>query len=322
MRAKFIRNLLVLSIIVATASTVSAQDASRIYVEPTGFSIGTNFGMTDLWGDVGTKSPITRYIAGNGFEKVCFMGGLFGRYVIHPCLDLRLQLNWGALYANDNWNNDLVKGSSSFAIGNDAYQRYLRNQDIKDYMFEGLFMFEFMPFRMNPESHAAHRKRQLFIGAGIGGFYFTPYSTVGTSNHWEQIYDLHLEGQGWGTGYPKQYSLWQPCVPLVIGWRWDISKHTNIGIEYMYRFTFFDYLDGVSNQYIDSSQFRKHLSPKNALLAYEISDKTGHFNNGQPSGYTNQVGNLRGTPTNNDAYSTITVTFYYKINGRKREWWK
>src|ERR1700733_5371029 len=133
MRAKYIRNVLVFFIAVLSATRSYAQDASRIYVEPTGFSLGTNFGLSDLWGDVGTKSPIEHYINSKYFDKVAFIGGMFGRYTIHPALSFRLALGYGTVYATDNWNYDLAKKATT--QGDDAYQRYARGQSAKSAIF-------------------------------------------------------------------------------------------------------------------------------------------------------------------------------------------
>ena len=315
MQARFFRNLLVFCICMAFFQTTNAQNASRIYVEPDGWAIGTDIGTTDLWGDVGTKSIIDHYTNSKYTDKVCFMGGMFGRYTIHPALSVRLMFNYGVLYATDDWNYDQVKGKNLLVEGNDAVQRYLRHQNVKDQTFEGSAIMEFSPFRMNPESKASHRRGQLFLGAGIGIFHFVPYSTVANSSTYVKIHDLDLEGQGWGDGYPKQFSLWQPAIPLVIGYRWDIGQHLNLGVEFMYRYCFTDYLDGVSGKYVNPPAFYTHMSPQQAALAESVADKEQYFNNEVP----NAAGNLRGNP-GSDAYSSITITFCYKINTRRRTW--
>ena len=315
MRAKYFRNLLALSFAAMSATASYAQDASRIYVEPTGFSIGTNFGLTDLWGDVGTKTVTDHYTNSKYFDKVAFMGGMFGRYTMHPCLSFRLSLDYGTVYATDAWNYDKAKKANS--QGDDAYQRYARGQVAKSDVLEGSFLVEYTPRRRKPESKKAHKRGQPYIAAGLGTFHFTPYSTVGNGTKFVKIYDLHLEGDGFGAGYPKSYSLTQLCIPMVIGYKWDLGQHLNLGIEFNYRKTFTDYLDGVSGKYIDPSVYAKHLSASDALLAQEIADK-GYLKGLEAP---NVAGNLRGNSSNNDAYSTITISFYYKIFTATKEWW-
>jgi len=315
MQARVIRNLVALSFCMATAYATSAQDAHRLYVEPDGWAIGMNFGMSDLWGNVGTASPIDHYNNSKYFDKVTFMGGLFGRYNVHPGFGLRGQLNYGALYATDKWNYDLAKKATS--QGEDAYQRYARAQNAKDDVFESTLLMEITPRRLNPEGKNALKRGQPFLGLGLSIFHFTPYSTVAASQDWVKTYDLDLEGQGFGAGYPKQFSLWQPAIPLVIGYRWDIGQHVNLGIEYMFRYTFTKYLDGVSGKYIDPAAFAEHLSPSQAATAALVADK-GYWYGLEPA---NVAGNMRGNSAYTDKYSTISITLSFKVPTRTPKWW-
>ena len=128
MQARFTRNLLMLCIGIAIAITSGAQNAARIYVEPDGWSIGSTLGESDLWGNVGTKSILQHYTNSKYFNRMGFMGGLFGRYTVHPCFSIRVGLNYGQLYATDKWNYDQAKNSGT--EGTDAYQRYAQHRGI------------------------------------------------------------------------------------------------------------------------------------------------------------------------------------------------
>jgi len=317
MHARFTRNLLMLCFGMALAHTSSAQNAARIYVEPDGWSIGTTLGESDMWGNVGTKSVLEHYINSKYFNRMGFMGGMFGRYTVHPCFAIRLGVNYGQLYATDKWNYDLAKNSAN--QGTDAYQRYARNQDALDDVFEGEILFELTPKRFNPESRGASRKGQPYIAAGFTYFHFEPFSTAANTTTWVKTYDLDLEGEGFkGPGYPPKYSLWQPAIPLAIGYRWDIGEHLNLGVEYMYRYCFTSYLDGVSGKYVSDAAFQENLSPSNAALAEVTADK-GHYTGLEAP---NAAGNLRGVPGVKDSYSTLSIVLYYKINTNTRTWWK
>ena len=315
MQARFIRNFLMLCFGIAIAPAVEAQHAARIYIEPDGWSMGMNVGMSDLWGDVGTKSPVVHYTNSKYFDKPAFVGGIFARYSVHPCFALKFKMNTGVLYTTDKWNYDLAKAATT--QGQDGYQRYARGQNARDYIFEGSVLMEVNPFRFNPESAAAHKKGQIYFTAGIGIFHFTPYSTVAATNTYVPTYNLSVEGQGFGAGFPAKYSLWCPAVPLGVGWRWDLGQHINIGFEYLYRVTFTDYLDGVSGKYIDPTVFAKHLQASDAKKAIEVADKSYFLGLAQP----NVAGNLRGDPTNKDGYSTFSFVLYYKLLSRHKEWW-
>jgi hypothetical protein len=299
MQAKVIRILSVLFVTVVMNQYAGAQQfrPQRVYVEPDGWSIGTNIGMTDMWGDVGTKTAVDHYLNSKYFDKVSFMGGMFGRYSFHPLFAIRFQLNFGSFYATDAWNYDGVK-TVNHLEGTDYVQRYLRSQTAKAIVFEAATLLELTPRRFNLKGKA-YKRRQPYVAAGVGLMHYTPYSTVGKGPTFVRTYDLSLEGQGWEGEYPKKNSRWQPVFPLAIGYRWDLGDHLNLGIEYMYRMTMFDYLDGVSGKYVSQFEFNQNMSPGDAKLA----------------------GTLRGNPANNDAYSTLTITFAFRVPTRSRIWW-
>ncbi len=237
MLARVIRILLVFCVAVAMNHVSVAQKYRplREYVEPDGWSIGMNLGMSDMWGDVGTKAFVDHYSNSRYLDKVTFIGGMFGRVSFHPSFAARFMLNFGSLYATDGWNYDGVK-SVNYLEGTDYVQRYLRSQTAKAIIVETSALLEYTPrrFHVSPMGKA-FRRRQPYIAAGLAFFHYTPYSTVGSSPTFVKTYDLSLEGQGWEGNYPKKNGRIQPAIPLAIGYRWDIGAHLNLGIEYMYR---------------------------------------------------------------------------------------
>lgn len=318
MQAKVIRILSVLCVMLASGNMAMAQKDRpfRNYVEKDGWAIGTNIGMTDLWGDVGTNSAVDHYSNSKYFDKTCFMGGLFGRYTFHPSFSVRLMLNYGVFYATDMWNEDGVKGKGLLE-GTDYVQRYLRAQTVKASIVEAAALMEYTPRRLNLNPGSAYKRGQPYLAAGIAAIYYTPYSTVASDPTFVKTYDLSLEGQGFGEGYPKKGSRIQPAFPIAIGYRWDLGQHLNLGIEYMYRVTMFDYLDGVSGKYISQFEYEQNLSPADAKLAQAVADKTKYYNNA----LSNKPGTLRGNPNNNDSYSTFTITFSFKVDARDKMFW-
>ncbi|MEI8279606.1 MAG: hypothetical protein WCG87_07560 [Bacteroidota bacterium] len=319
MRKKIVRSIIATLICAAAITTVKAQPQSQ-YIEYPGFSLGMNFGVADLWGDVGTKSPITHYTNDKYASNMHYMGGLYVRYVAHPAIAMRLGINYGVLYANDNWNYALAKAAKT--VDDDAYQRWARNQDIKDYTWEGSLLFEINPFRFDLNSNAAKRRGQLYFLGGVAAFHFKPMSTyvnreTGASTM-VNIYDLNLEGQGVKglSGAPPKYELWQLAIPLGVGYRWDIGEHLGLGIEYIWRMTMTDYLDGVSQKYIDPNIFTATLPADKAIIAKDMYDKSWIVHAG-----SHAPGELRGNSSNNDSYSTFSLTFFYKIKNHRHPWW-
>src|SRR5690554_3162989 len=174
------------------------------YVEQRGFSLGVNFGSTDLWGDVGTKSVIDHYINNNYYDDILgnmrAMGGIFARYTHIPGISFRLGINYGQLYATDKWNEE--KAFKAKTIADDAYQRYMRNLDVSTNIWEGNFLFEFSPFRISnwEFGRLTNSKVQPYILLGVSGFHFNPQGTfLDLESGRETLVDLqplHTEGQG------------------------------------------------------------------------------------------------------------------------------
>jgi len=321
MRKKFIRSILAIGIVAATVTAADAQKVYRKdYVEPSGWALGINFGMTDLWADVGTKKIMDHYNNGKYFDRPCFLGGLFGRYTIHPALCVRLGLNYGTLYASDSWNEN--KARSATYISDDYYQRFLRNQDVRTNIWEGNIMFEFNPRRLNIGPRTARGRFNPYILAGFGYFHFNPQGTLpsrggAVASKWVNLKDLHLEGDGWGAGYPAEIKYWQMEVPFGLGVRWSLGQKLDLGLEYIYHYCFTDYLDNVSANYVDPNEFDKRLAPDKAQVAREMSDKSWQITNLS----TVKAGDIRGNKSVNDAYSVINITFFYKVKSRKNPWW-
>lgn len=324
MRKKMLRSLLTLGISAATLSAVAQPAIPREYVEMPGFSMGIHVGMTDLWGDIGTQGIVDHYNNDKYWDKPCFMGGIMGRFLAHPMLAARLSIDYGTLYANDNWNINKAKEAKS--TEDDAFQRYLRNQDVRANIWEGTFTLEFNFLRGNSESKAAQKRMQPYLLAGVGIFHYRPQSSLLNPltgrRKWVDVYDLHLEGEDFEFTKPtehhsKKTKLWQPNFPVGFGLRWDLGDQFAFGFEYLYRITLTDRLDNVSSEYATPEYFDKHLPPEKAAIAKLLYSKSWEID---PS-VKRTAWSTRGNKEVKDGYSTISITFIYKILNNKIPWW-
>jgi hypothetical protein len=322
MRNKLVCGIFSSIFLLATAHSAKAQPL-RDYIEPKGWSLGITVGGSDLWGDVGTKSPIDHYANLNYGDYANVMGGLYTRYTFHPAFVVRMGINYGTVSAGDAMNSDGAKKASDYSA--DAVQRYARNLDVKTTIWEGNLWFEINPLRFNPGSKMALRRWQPYFLTGITAFHFRPKgkyvskTSSAASGQWIDLYDLHLEGDGFAEpGMPKKYSLWQMAIPLGIGSKWDLSSKIAIGIEYIYRYTFTDYLDGVSQKYIDPALYDKYLSPQQAQIAKDMADKSWVLD---PT-VKHNPGEMRGSNHGPDGYSTLSITLFYKFKSRAIPWWE
>lgn len=319
MRKNILRSLIVIVISATTFTAVAQPAVPKKYIEHPGVSLGVNFGLSDLWGDVGTQSPIDHYVNDKYYQKPHFMGGMFMRFTGHPALALKLNLNYGTLYANDDWNINKAKEAES--VEDDAFQRYLRNQDARANVWEGTITFEVIPFRFNPESKLAAKSMQPYITFGGGGFHYRPQTSlidpITGRKRWVYTKELRLEGEGILENGQYENNLWQVCVPLGAGLRWDVGKNMNIGFEYLYRMTTTDRLDNVSSEYVTPAFFDRNLSPEDAAIAKQVYDKSWYI---EP-GVRNKSGSPRGNKDVLDGYSTISITFMYRLETNKTPWW-
>lgn len=327
MRKNIIRCILPICMCILTVRVSHAQlGNSKEYVEPPGWSLGATCGLADLWGDVGTQGIIDHYANSKYWGKPHFMGGIFVRYSAHPSLAFRLGVNYGSLYADDAWNYDKAKKAEY--IEDDAYQRYLRNLNVRTNIWETNLMVEFSPFRLNYESRMANKRFQPYLLLGVAAFHFKPkaryFDPAGNDRGYVNLYDLHIEGDGLPSDVfpdaPKKYSLWQIAVPMGIGVKWDIGRRLALGVEYVYRYTFTDYLDNVSDKYIDPlwySHPELKMTEQQMVMAAQLQDKSWLIDDT----YSHQPGDQRGNPAVKDGYSTLSVTLIFKIPSKKSPWW-
>src|SRR5690625_3048832 len=299
------------------------------YIEERGFSLGATIGFTDLWGDVGTKSPIDHYINSNFYnDPLKNMRGMvhfFGRYTYVPGISFRAGIGYGQLYATDAWNEDKALKTQNY--NDDAVQRYVRNLDVHVNIWEASLLFEFAPLQLIDWStgRIAPRRVQPYLIAGISGFHFNPRGTykdlvTGTETLVE-LQPLRTEGQGFKSpdiDFPDHYSLWSGAGVAGLGLRFDIKSNFTIGLEYQLRMTMTDYLDDVSGEYIDPFYFdiAHQGNPKQAYLSRRMADKSREV----IPGMENVPGSLRGSE-GNDMFSSVSITLYWKLKGRKNPWW-
>src|SRR5262249_32042095 len=107
-----------------------------------------------------------------------------------------------------------------------------------------------------------------YLFAGVGAFRFNPFA-MDKSNEKVFLRPLHTEGQGLDE-YPdrKEYSLTQLCIPFGAGARFKISEQLSISVEAGFRKIFTDYIDDVSNSYVNPTVLSTKVSPKALEMSY------------------------------------------------------
>ena len=142
-----------------------------------------------------------------------------------------------------------------------------------------------------------------YVFAGIGAYHFNPYTKDASGTQY-YLKPLSTEGQGFAPGLPN-YSLTQFSIPFGFGADYLLNEDNRIGLEVSYRRTFTDYLDDVSDRYVDRADLQKFRGPKAVELAFrgdEVSTRTYPV-----------PGDIRGNPKSKDGYYYIALTYTFRF---------
>jgi hypothetical protein len=257
----------------------------------------------------------------------------------HPISALRINYNYGRIKGDDISSQD------------DA--RYARNLSFRNNIHEfniGL-NFYFLPDN-NGATYRNPFNVYLFVGGGffihdpkgkVPQYDYQQYgSGAGTTvdapeleraGEWVKLRELRTEGQGGDfEGAPAIYKPFQWNIPVNLGAMLSIPRTPfNIHLELGYRFLFTDYLDDVSNKYVNLDRFDSDLArimsdrsvePTNGFGTVNrdidaININTSNFN-GQ--NYYRAIdigsgldGSIRGNPDDNDVYFVTQIKITYII---------
>jgi hypothetical protein len=262
--------------------------------------VGLNFGPTFFLGDLGGKvGKGTTFIKDLNYEFTKLMKGGFVNFYPTEWIGLRVAGQYTYLAGDDNVIS---------THGVDELWRKQRNLDFKSDVWEVYAAIEFYPLdyiNRNDEDYYGRFKPYFF--GGVGMFNFNPKGSLKDGNGnitWHDLQPLKTEGQGFPE-YPnsKPYKLTQMNLPMGFGAKYFFSDKVNIGLEFLYRKTFTDYIDDISTTYIDPAYFTTNLSAADALIANRISDKTIGIVTPGVGRYAPGV--QRGNPSQNDAYFSL-----------------
>jgi hypothetical protein len=136
-----------------------------------------------------------------------------------------------------------------------------------------------------------------YLFAGVAVYHFNPYSYDSTG---KKVYlrPLSTEGEGLSQ-YPgrKPYALTQMAIPFGGGIKFRISDKVVLAWEIGLRKLFTDYLDDVSDTYVDQGNLLAARGPEAVEMAY----RGGELKGGAP--YPPD-GTVRGNPKHQDWYYT------------------
>ncbi len=246
-----------------------------LLVSSQGFEVGVMAGVSSYQGDLAPSNLKT------SLGKFHAAFGAFGRYNINKYFTAKLGINYGTI------------------SGDDAKEGRKRNLSFRSNLLEFAVTGEWNILGYQP--YALERVFTPYLFVGIGLFHYNPRAQY--DGEWVELQPLGTEGQGM-TGFPAKYSLVEIAVPFGGGLKYAINDQWNVGIEFGFRKTFTDYLDDVSEDYVDEEQ----LIAGNGELAAALANRSG-----EPI----QGGTRRGNDSISDWYliSGISVSYNFLDNG-------
>ncbi len=261
--------------------------------------MGPSFFLGDLGG---TQGPGKAFVADVNLPLTKIAKGIF--FTVYPAewVGLRVALNHSYLEGDDNIINPK---------GGEEVFRFNRNLYFQSQVTEAYVAIEFCPTIWFERNAELKWKLRPYVLAGVGFFHFNPKGyyfpdlTDLSKKILVELKPLKLEGQGM-TEYPssKEYSLWQPEIPLGVGFKYYFKENAFVGLEVLYRKTFTDYIDDVSTDYIDPAFFPNYLSAANVPIANQLHNREPLKGLVRP-----YIGTIRGNPKENDAYFSFLLRF-------------
>jgi hypothetical protein len=274
MKGKFFAAIIAISFLTAA----NAQQYFE-YVQKGEF--GITVGAAHYFGDLNTRFGLNRPKPSVGI----FFRKQFGNYVAARLNAHYAQVGYSDIYSKNEYN---LTRNLSF------------NSNIWELSLQGDFNF----FKFIPGS-----KEYIFtpyVTLGIGAFSYDPYAYLND----EKIFlrPLGTEGQNVGFEGRKAYSPTGICIPIGVGFKYNLSEKLNFSFEISHRLTNTDYLDDVSATYAGAANFTP------GTTAALLQDRSYEIN---PTSLLGIQGRQRGWSKQKDQYIIAEVGLSFNISTYK-----
>lgn len=289
--SRMVKITLRLSIAIAALATLGVAQAQYAW------DVGIHLGGANYLGEMGGKDqPRQDFIWDMKLSQTRWAVGGFARRKINRLLSV----NSGLLYLRIQGADELTE----------SYRpRRGRNLNFRNDMLELYVRPEFTIYQDNDLGGRGRYKLdfRLFGYVGAALYYHNPKGQINREGDFYALQPLTTE--------LVDYSRIGFAIPAGIGFHFTKKRRHRFGWDMGWRTTFSDYLDDVSTTYADPSLLPGGASGIAAQLAnqapyaYALDPTLPHPNN-----YTE--GNIRGDPTHNDSYLTMTFTYSYVLRGQ------
>jgi hypothetical protein len=248
---------------------------------------------------------------------------------IGPRYAVRSEFMWGMLKGADSESAD--PGDQTNGIF-----RYKRNLSFRNHINE-LSVVAIVDLFKNESNYLRRALWTPYGFVGVAGFLHNPQAIapatdlngapLSEAGQWVKLRPLGTEGQ-YSTLQPtdvnygiKPYSAIQVAIPFGLGVRLKLNEVLDLAADVAFRYTFTDYLDDLSQNYVDlgvfSSELARAMSYRTGELNLSSANESSYVarngvtytvENGYGSEYPD---NLRGSKNDNDVFMVTTVRLTY-----------
>ena len=282
----------------ATAQSISSPNGKF----EIGLGLGPLFFLGDLGGNMGKG---TYFVKDVNLPLTRFQKGLFINVYPQEWIGFRVAANIGRLEGAD---------SLIAEHGGDEGSRLNRNLHFRTNITEAYAGIELYPTVFFEQYEGLQGKVRPYAIGGIGMFHFNPqavYNSPNGTSRWVDLQPLHIEGQGLIAGRPN-YKLTQMEIPFGGGVKWYVKENMYLGFEILHRTTFTDYVDDLSEDYIDPTYYTQ-LSAELRPIALQLRDRKLTTINGQANATPTFIGEQRGNPKKTDAFFSSILRFGWRL---------
>ena len=246
--------------------------------------------------------------------------GISYRQELSNKIGFRLMLSRNNIEAADSINQVPVAGFTfPFTTEEDAIiNNVIRNLSFQNTITEFALLIEYKPLSVG--------KLDLILSGGPALFRHNPQAIDPITRNFASPTTVDLQPlRTDGGDFDDVYSLFQFALPLGIQLHYALTDKLSIGVEFMRRITFTDFLDDASSAfYAPCADIAQISGPIGDRLAdpsafgsgFVITDQTRPCNN--PT--TTPI--VRANPNNNDFYMSGTISVWYRMsnsrNGSKK----
>lgn len=292
-------------------------------------AVGFSVNALNYYGDL---SPLPQRVSTDiSFTKPGL--GISFAHRFGPRYTLQAQFMYGVLKGSDNESadkNDLENGVF----------RYKRNLSFRNQIKELSLVAVFDLFK-NQGNYISRAKWTPYGFLGVAAYLHNPQALAPATDlngnplpeagKWVDLRPLGTEGQ-YSTLDPtdvnygaKPYKLLQFAIPFGVGVRLRVNEVMDIWGDVGFRYTFTDYLDDVSQNYVDlgvlKSDLARAMSYRTNELNLSTSNRTYTGRDGKSyivePGYgeeyrgTDGIGNVRGSKADRDIYMVTSIRLTY-----------